>query len=311
MTNSINNDIPFVPENTIDPAAGLNISINVIDALLQCAVISVGDNDPPSEAVEGDRYIVGDTPTGEWSTAAGKLARYLDSAWDFYDAHYALCGRDLWINSAGVWYLAAASTASVTGFALINMASDDYTMTDAEAIAPIKLLDGVVDGKTLTWPATAHDIMPTRQCVLIGYGVKEFYFVLEGVSPVVVPSGQLIVQLSLLPGIGIALENTRYSNYIEITTTTHTIYANDLGATFYYSNAAGCEVLIDAGCDTTGFWVEAYQGGAAQVEFVTDSGFPAAINNIDGHTKTEGQYACVRLQSTPSAAFVLSGRTGA
>jgi len=311
MTNSINNDIPFVPENTIDPAAGLNISINVIDALLQCAVISVGDNDPPSEAVEGDRYIVGDTPTGEWSTAAGKLARYLDSAWDFYDAHYALWGRDIWVNYAGVWVLAGASTASVTGFAIVDMASDDYTMTDAEAVAPIKFLAGVVDGKTLTWPATAHDIMPTRQCVLIGYGVEEFYFVLEGDGPVVAPSGQLIVQLSLLPGLGIVLENTRYSNYIEITTTTQTIYKNDFGATFYYSNAAGCEVTIDPSCDTPGFLIEALQGGAGQVEFILDSSFPAAINNIDGHTKTEGQYACVKLQATAAAAFVLSGRTGA
>ena len=105
MTDSINNAIPFVPENTIDPAAGLNISINVVDALLQCKVISVGDNDPPSEPAEGDRYIVGDTPTGEWSTAAGKLARFLDSAWDFYEAKYVLNGEDnyIYINVSGTW----------------------------------------------------------------------------------------------------------------------------------------------------------------------------------------------------------------
>ena len=32
---SVNNNIPFVPENTIDPAAGLNEAIKAIDALLQ------------------------------------------------------------------------------------------------------------------------------------------------------------------------------------------------------------------------------------------------------------------------------------
>lgn len=105
MTNSINNDIPFVPENTIDPAAGLNIAINVIDALLQCSVISIGDNDPPSEGVEGNRYIVGDTPTGVWDESAGKLARFLDGAWDFYEAKYVLNQADnrLYTNNSGTW----------------------------------------------------------------------------------------------------------------------------------------------------------------------------------------------------------------
>ena len=41
MTDTINNQIPFVPENTIDPAAGLNLSLNTVDALLQVLVQTV------------------------------------------------------------------------------------------------------------------------------------------------------------------------------------------------------------------------------------------------------------------------------
>jgi len=107
MTNSINNGIPFVPENTIDPAAGLNLSINVIDALLQCRVLTVGDNAlPVSEAAEGDRYIVGTTPTGDWAGQANKLARYLDAGWHFYDANIVLNDADGFVykkNSIGAW----------------------------------------------------------------------------------------------------------------------------------------------------------------------------------------------------------------
>ncbi len=103
--NTINNDIPYVPENTIDPAAGLNISLNAIDALLQCHVVSVGDNDPPSSPAEGSRYIVGDTPTGEWVGNPTQLAFFIDGAWDFYPAWYVLNDADGFIyrKHSGVW----------------------------------------------------------------------------------------------------------------------------------------------------------------------------------------------------------------
>jgi len=113
MTTSINNGIHFVPENTIDPAAGLNIAINDIDAMLQCRVISIGDNTPPSEPEEGARYIVGAEPTGEWENQENKLARYLDSGWDFYDAKIVVNATDnsvyifdgtRWVSSAILIY---------------------------------------------------------------------------------------------------------------------------------------------------------------------------------------------------------------
>jgi len=47
MSLTLNNAIPFVPENTIDPAAGLNEAINIIDLITQCYVLSLGNNAPP------------------------------------------------------------------------------------------------------------------------------------------------------------------------------------------------------------------------------------------------------------------------
>lgn len=84
MSETINNGIPFVPENTIDPAAGLNLSLNVVDARLNASVLSVGDDSPPMSPQEGDSHIVGDAPTGGWSGKANHVARYLDGAWHFY-----------------------------------------------------------------------------------------------------------------------------------------------------------------------------------------------------------------------------------
>lgn len=102
---SVNNNIPFVPENTVDPAAGLNESINVIDALLQVRVLSVGNNSPHTSPNEGDRFVVGPAPTGAWAGQANKLARYLDGHWSFYNAVIVvnLDTDTLWINGSAGW----------------------------------------------------------------------------------------------------------------------------------------------------------------------------------------------------------------
>lgn len=101
---TINNDIPFVPENTTDPAAGLNLSLNVIDALLQIAVVAIQDT-PPGAPTEGQRYIVGTAGTGDWSGQDNRLARYLDGAWSFYDARMAvnLADGNLYARNSTGW----------------------------------------------------------------------------------------------------------------------------------------------------------------------------------------------------------------
>jgi hypothetical protein len=105
MTVSINNAIPFVPENTIDPAAGLNEAIIAIDGLVQLAVLSVNTNAPPAVPAEGDRHVVGTAPTGLWAGQAGKVARFLDGHWSFFGARVALNLADgiLYGRTAGGW----------------------------------------------------------------------------------------------------------------------------------------------------------------------------------------------------------------
>ena len=107
---TVNNGIPFVPENTIDPAAGLNLSLNTVDALLQVLVQAVGANTPPASPANGARYIVGTSPTGAWAGQADRLARWLDGAWQFFDARYALNAADgqWYVRSESVWAVAPA-----------------------------------------------------------------------------------------------------------------------------------------------------------------------------------------------------------
>lgn len=79
--------IPYVTQGTLDPAAGLNLALNVIDALLQTAVIELGRNTPPVSPADGDMYIVG-IGTGAWVGQDDNLARYVAEGtfWQFYAA---------------------------------------------------------------------------------------------------------------------------------------------------------------------------------------------------------------------------------
>ena len=117
MADSVNNGLPLVPENTIDPAAGLNLPLaNGIDALMQVLVQTVGANSPPGSPANGARYVVGTSPTGAWAGQANKLARYLDSAWQFFDARYVLNAADgsLYVRSASTWVAVASGGGSGT-----------------------------------------------------------------------------------------------------------------------------------------------------------------------------------------------------
>lgn len=105
MTNTISNGIPLVPENTIDPAAGLNESLLTVDALLQLAVVSVGGNTPPGSPANGARYVVGTAPTGAWAGRANQVARWLDGTWQFFPAAIAvnLGDNKLYIRGSSGW----------------------------------------------------------------------------------------------------------------------------------------------------------------------------------------------------------------
>jgi len=109
-----NNAIPLVPENTIDPAAGLNLSLDTIDALLQTSVLAI-QNHPPGSPADGDRYIV-EIGTAEWAGEDDKLARYdaTCGSWQFFTANQVLNLDDskIYINNNG-WSVASGGT--VTG----------------------------------------------------------------------------------------------------------------------------------------------------------------------------------------------------
>lgn len=118
MSNSANNQIPYVPENTLDPAAGLNEAIRIIDALLNARVENMTQDSPTSaDSVDGICFVVGSSPSGEWAGHAKAIAQYVAEGnfWQFYEA-----GVNAWLVlnkddnnlykynvGSGAWELAA------------------------------------------------------------------------------------------------------------------------------------------------------------------------------------------------------------
>lgn len=61
-----------------------NEMLNYFSAWCQCVTLTKGGNTPPGSPSEGDRHIVGTSPTGAWAGQANALAVYRNGAWQFY-----------------------------------------------------------------------------------------------------------------------------------------------------------------------------------------------------------------------------------
>lgn len=116
MSDTPTNGIPYVPENTTDPAAGLNLALDVIDALLSTRVESMALSAPPGSPADGQMWVVKSPGTGAWAGHNNAFARYIatSSSWLFYEA-----GAQAWLclNKAdgGLYHWGGSAWAQATG----------------------------------------------------------------------------------------------------------------------------------------------------------------------------------------------------
>ncbi len=100
-----------------------------IDALLH-AVIEGEANDPPASPADGECWLVGNAPTGDWSAQAGMIASRQGGSWLFAQPVDGMVVFDKAAGQSarydGGWQRAAAVTAPTGG-----------TIEDSEARAAI------------------------------------------------------------------------------------------------------------------------------------------------------------------------------
>lgn len=83
MTTSAVLGIPYISSQQNSPEITHNEAIQMLQIIAGTGVISIGDNSPPLTPSEGDAYIVGDSPTGDWADRANCITAYLEGQWVF------------------------------------------------------------------------------------------------------------------------------------------------------------------------------------------------------------------------------------
>lgn len=76
------------------PHLTFNQAVRILEALAQCGVTSRAVADPPTEIVDGDRYIVASGATTTWSDHVDHLAIGIGGAWVFVAP---LDGFEVWV----------------------------------------------------------------------------------------------------------------------------------------------------------------------------------------------------------------------
>jgi uncharacterized protein DUF2793 len=84
MENSPNLNLPYIMPSQAQKHVTHNEAIRQLDSLTQLSAINRTQNTAPQAPLNGDRYIVADTPSGIWTDQSNNIAAYEDTGWKFF-----------------------------------------------------------------------------------------------------------------------------------------------------------------------------------------------------------------------------------
>lgn len=124
MSTTKHTGITLIEQAQAQKEVTANEAFSRIDALLNHGAIQAGLNTPPTSPLEGDVYILGNTPTGQWTGKALAIA-YFDQIWRFIMPQ---SGSMLWVQSAsrlfvfeeGAWH----PTTAMSGEHCVSISAD-------------------------------------------------------------------------------------------------------------------------------------------------------------------------------------------
>ena len=84
MSNSPNLQLPYIDANQNQKHVTHNAALLILDALVDCNVVSTTLAAPPASPGDGQCWIVAVGGTGAWAGKDGQIAAWQDGAWSFY-----------------------------------------------------------------------------------------------------------------------------------------------------------------------------------------------------------------------------------
>lgn len=148
MTNTPNIGMPLMEAAQSQKHVTHNQSLQVLDALVQLAVVNRITTSPPGSPSNGDRYIIASVATGIWAGKETQIASYENGGWVYYLPTEGWFAWDKGANEAIIFNttwnsLSGGSTVSDAAFAL----TDDI---DPTKVAKFQL-SGITTGTTRTF----------------------------------------------------------------------------------------------------------------------------------------------------------------
>ena len=154
-------DLPLIMPSQAQKHVTHNEAIRALDSLAHLGVVASGAAEPPADAQEGDRFIVGPEPAGDWSAArADQVAALEDGAWTFYTprlgwrAFVANSGTTV-IHNGTAWVEAASSGERVERLG-VGTDADDTNRLAVSAPATLLTHSGT-DHRVVVNRASADD----------------------------------------------------------------------------------------------------------------------------------------------------------
>lgn len=168
MADTPNLVLPYLAANQSQKHVTVNEALRRLDALVQVTVQSAVLAAPPGAPTEGQRWIVGASPTGAWTGHAAHLAAWQDGAWGFYVPLDGWIAFDATTDTL-IWYNAGTGNWA----SLFTAIFSDAAFTLQDDIDPTKLARFQIAG--FTAGATRVFTLPDATTSLAGLAVAQTF----------------------------------------------------------------------------------------------------------------------------------------
>lgn len=133
--------LPYILPSQAQKHVTHNEALRMLDAVLHMRVGQIGLDTPPPSPAEGERHVVGATPTGAFAGHAGAIAAFQEGAWAFFAPRdgwtlWDAATEALYLHDGGAW-IAAAPDPETLPLLGINTTADTTNRLTASAAATL------------------------------------------------------------------------------------------------------------------------------------------------------------------------------